>query len=128
MVPFGLMLDPKGTIVAGVVMTASDLSVAPGNEAQAQAWDGDEGELWARHHEFFEASTRRHQQRLMEGAAIAADERVLDVGCGSGALTLAAARAAHEGRAVGIDLSAPLIDVALGGGEGGVLLGWLGRG
>jgi SAM-dependent methyltransferase len=112
MVPFGLMLDPKGTIAVGVAMTASELTVAPGNEAQARAWDGDEGELWARHHEFFETSTRLQQERLLEAAAIAAGERVLDVGCGSGGVTLAAARAADGGEAVGIDLSAPMIDVA----------------
>jgi SAM-dependent methyltransferase len=93
-------------------MNVSELSIAPGNEAQARAWDGDEGGLWARHHEFFEASTRRHQQRLLEAADIGADERVLDVGCGSGGVTLAAARAAYDGRAVGIDLSGALIDVA----------------
>ena len=40
-------------------MATSDLAVAPGNEAQAQAWDGDEGELWARYHEFFEVRLER---------------------------------------------------------------------
>jgi SAM-dependent methyltransferase len=93
-------------------MDTSELSVAPGNQAQAEAWDGDEGALWARHHRFFEESTRGHQARLLEAASIAAPERVLDVGCGAGGVTLAAARAAYDGHALGIDLSSRMLDVA----------------
>lgn len=93
-------------------MARSELTFAPDNRAQAQAWDGVEGDLWARNHEFFEAAVRRHQHRLMEAADIAAHERVLDVGCGSGDSTIAAARAAHRGQALGIDLSSRLIEVA----------------
>jgi SAM-dependent methyltransferase len=93
-------------------MTTSGVGVAPGNEAQAQAWDGDEGELWARHADFFEESTRPHQALLMAAAAIGAGERVLDVGCGSGGSTIEAARAASEGSAVGIDLSSAMVRTA----------------
>src|SRR5207302_1349617 len=39
-------------------------------------------------------------------------ERVLDVGCGCGATTMAAARAVDPGPAVGVDLSAPMLDEA----------------
>jgi SAM-dependent methyltransferase len=93
-------------------MATSELTVASGNEAQAQAWDGDEGALWALHHTFFEAAVRRHQVRLMQAAEIDQHEKVLDVGCGSGDSTIAAARAASRGQALGIDLSARLVEVA----------------
>jgi SAM-dependent methyltransferase len=93
-------------------MTTKQLTVAAGNEAQARAWDGDEGTLWARHPAFFAAAVRRHQLRLLEAADITARERVLDVGCGSGDSTIEAARAAYQGQALGIDLSSRLIEVA----------------
>jgi SAM-dependent methyltransferase len=93
-------------------MPTRELIVAPGNEAQAQAWDGDEGEIWARYPEFFESSVRRHQAKLMEAAALTAEARVLDIGCGTGDSTRDAARAAKRGAAVGIDLSARMLERA----------------
>jgi SAM-dependent methyltransferase len=93
-------------------MPTSELTVAPGNEDQARAWDGDEGEIWARYPDFFESSVRQHQARLMDAAAVTAEARVLDVGCGTGDSTMDAARAAYRGAAVGIDLSARMLERA----------------
>jgi SAM-dependent methyltransferase len=93
-------------------MPISELSVAPGNETQAQAWDGDEGEIWARHADFFRSSVRRHQASLMRAAAVPTDARVLDVGCGTGDATRDAARAARRGAATGIDLSSAMLQRA----------------
>jgi SAM-dependent methyltransferase len=46
----------------------------------------------------------------LDGARLAAGQRVLDVGCGAGATTVDAAdRVAASGRAVGIDLSAEIL-------------------
>ncbi|AZM58031.1 class I SAM-dependent methyltransferase [Streptomyces sp. WAC 01529] len=50
--------------------------------------------------------------RLFEAAAIADGDRVLDIGCGAGGLTRAAARLAGRGHAVGVDISAPLLERA----------------
>jgi SAM-dependent methyltransferase len=60
------------------------------------------------------ASSRvlRDLHEALEAAGITPDARVLDVGCGSGGLTLAAARAARHGEAVGIDLSGRMVAVA----------------
>lgn len=93
-------------------MPTSELLVAPGNEQQAGAWDGDEGEIWARYPGFFESSLRQHQAKLMEAAALTAEARVLDIGSGTGDSTRDAARAAARGAAVGIDLSARMIECA----------------
>jgi SAM-dependent methyltransferase len=93
-------------------MSTSELIVAPGSEDQAQAWDGDEGEIWARYPELFESSVRQHQAKLMEAAALTAEARVLDIGCGTGDSTRDAARAAKRGAAVGIDLSARMLERA----------------
>jgi SAM-dependent methyltransferase len=89
-----------------------ELTVAHGNAMLAQAWDGDEGAIWAEHADFFESSVRRHQAALMGGARIVEVDRVLDIGCGTGGSTVEAARVAHRGRALGIDLSSAMIERA----------------
>lgn len=93
-------------------MPTSEVPVAPGNENQAQSWGGYEGDIWARYPEFFDSSTREHQAKLMEAAAITAEALVLDIGCGTGGSTIQAARTAHRGTAVGIDLSPRMIERA----------------
>jgi SAM-dependent methyltransferase len=92
--------------------TSHQIEVAAGNEEQYAAWNGDEGERWVAHPEFFDASVRNLQRPLMEAAGIRPGDHVLDVGCGSGQCTREAARRAVDGTALGIDLSQPMIRVA----------------
>ena len=82
------------------------------NTAQADAWDGDEGEFWASHADVFDRSAASHHRALLDAAGISAGDRVLDVGCGTGQVTRDAARAAGDGGAVGVDLSSHMLDVA----------------
>ncbi|MEU8238065.1 methyltransferase domain-containing protein [Actinoplanes missouriensis] len=82
------------------------------NRRQEQAWDGDEGAYWARHHELFEGSLARYQPAFLAAAAIGPGHRVLDVGCGTGVTTRDAAAAAPAGHALGVDLSSAMIGVA----------------
>ena len=79
------------------------------NVEQAKAWDGEEGEQWAAHADRYEHSSWRHRARLLDTAAIASTDVVIDIGCGSGRATIEAAQQARSGRAVGIDLSGPLL-------------------
>jgi SAM-dependent methyltransferase len=74
------------------------------NVEQAEAWNGPEGEHWAAHATHAPADIDRD---LLNAVAIGATDRVLDIGCGIGQTTRAAARRAHAGRALGLDLSAP---------------------
>jgi SAM-dependent methyltransferase len=76
------------------------------NLEQAQAWDGPDGDDWTAHEEQYNDAVRRHTPRLLAAARINADDHVLDIGCGCGESTRAAARAAAHGSVLGIDLSA----------------------
>lgn len=94
-------------------MTAtSAVPVHPSNADQLRAWDGDEGAYWAEHAEHFDRSVAAYHDRLLAAAAITGTDRVLDIGCGTGQTTRDAARAAAGGSAVGVDLSARMLEVA----------------
>jgi SAM-dependent methyltransferase len=87
------------------------VTAAP-NAAQERAWDGPEGGVWAGHADLLEGSAARYDPALLAAAAIDAGSRVLDVGCGTGSVTRAAARRAGDGTALGVDLSSAMIAVA----------------
>jgi SAM-dependent methyltransferase len=80
------------------------------NAEQARRWNGDSGRNWIAHRERHLAGHRRLVRHLFAAAAISPGERVLDVGCGCGETTIAAARTAR--RALGLDLSGPMLQVA----------------
>jgi len=82
------------------------------NAAQAAEWDGPAGAHRTRHAAVFDAETRPHNERFRTAADVAARDRVLDIGCGTGQTTRDAARAAGAGSALGIDLSAQMLDHA----------------
>jgi SAM-dependent methyltransferase len=86
--------------------------VAPTNADQLGAWDGDEGAYWAAHADYFDRAMAGYHGQLLDAAAIAAADRVLDLGCGTGQTTRDAARAASEGVALGVDLSSRMIEEA----------------
>jgi ubiquinone/menaquinone biosynthesis C-methylase UbiE len=81
------------------------------NVDMAKAWE-EEGARWAEQADRYDATVRRHTVRLFEAARIALGDRVLDIGCGCGETTRAAARAARSGFALGVDLSGPMLAMA----------------
>ncbi len=82
------------------------------NVEMARAWDGEEGARWAEHAERYEASGHRLWDRFVATGLIAAADAVLDVGCGTGRSTRDAARLASSGSALGVDLSARMLERA----------------
>src|SRR3954462_11808174 len=82
------------------------------NIQQAEAWNGWEGVLWARNHARYNAMVAAFNDELFRIAAIGAGDRVLDIGCGTGQVTLLAARRASRGHVVGVDISAPMLERA----------------
>lgn len=85
------------------------IEIHPDNTASADAWNGDDGRHWVAHAETYERALAGHTPTLVEAAAIDSVATVLDVGCGSGHLTLEAASLASSGQARGVDVSRPLI-------------------
>jgi SAM-dependent methyltransferase len=85
---------------------------AGANAEQAAEWDGPAGAHRTRHAAVFDAEARPHNERLRAAAGITPRDHVLDVGCGTGQTTRDAARAAAEGSALGIDLSAQMLEHA----------------
>ena len=85
------------------------------NAEQAERWNGASGRYWIQHLDRHMAEHRNLTPYLFGAAGIAPGDRVLDVGCGCGQSTVAAARAASggsTGSALGLDLSAPMLAVA----------------
>lgn len=80
------------------------------NRHQAEAWNGYEGRHWAAHQDRYDAVNSGFNDALL--AAVRPGDRVLDIGCGNGQLTRLAAARAGTGHAVGVDLSAPMLDRA----------------
>jgi SAM-dependent methyltransferase len=93
-------------------MARSTLQVAASNTDQARAWDGAEGAYWAEHAQRFDRSLAGYHENFMAAAAIAPGDRVLDIGCGTGETTRHAARTARDGSALGVDLSARMVELA----------------
>src|SRR5215207_8995048 len=82
------------------------------NPEQAAAWNGDEGENWARNAARYERSGVRHRPHLINGTILAQGDRVLDIGCGTGRSTIEAARFVGDGSALGVDLSGAMLACA----------------
>ena len=76
-------------------------------------WDGAGGEHWVAEQVRYDEINAAFGTRLVAVLAPQPGERVLDVGCGNGALSLAIAPlVAPTGLVLGLDISGPMLDVA----------------
>lgn len=82
------------------------------NVDMARAWDGEEGEQWAKFAEEYDNANRSIWARFLDTEPITRTDCVLDIGCGCGQSTRDAARQACQGSALGVDLSASMLAVA----------------
>jgi len=79
----------------------------------AEYWNGRPADVWVTEAERFDTMLAPFGRRLMTAIVLKPGERVLDVGCGNGAISLEAARAVGPGgRVIGLDLSMPMLGVA----------------
>jgi SAM-dependent methyltransferase len=79
----------------------------------AQLWNGPAGHAWVDAQETLDRLFKPFEDLLAEAVSARSRSRVLDVGCGTGATTLALARLlGASGRSIGIDISEPMVAAA----------------
>jgi len=80
------------------------------NSAQIDYWNGETGIRWGALSDALDGMLAPFADIILERAAIKPNEKVLDIGCGAGKLSIRAAKtAAHV---TGLDISEPLLAVA----------------
>ncbi|WP_347139018.1 class I SAM-dependent methyltransferase [Paracoccus sp. SSK6] len=82
------------------------------NQPQADFWTSPAGRAWVDHERALDATMEGLLSALLDAAALTGAEHVLDVGCGTGASTIAAARRVPQGGVLGLDIAAPMLDRA----------------
>jgi len=85
----------------------------PTNDEQTTLWNGSAGRAWIEVQPLLDEILDPFGDLLVQAVATRSAHRVLDVGCGTGATTLAVARLLGvKGEVVGVDISEPMIGVA----------------
>ena len=80
------------------------------NTAQAEHWNtGDGVAHWVANQDRYDRMNAPFAAMILDAAGLRPGTDVLDVGCGCGGTTLAAARLVAPGQAVGLDLSGPML-------------------
>ena len=80
---------------------------------QSEIWNGDAGRAWAQRQDLIDKVFKPLENLLVTALSSEHAGLVLDVGCGTGATTVAAARSlGTNGRCIGIDISEPMLEVA----------------
>jgi SAM-dependent methyltransferase len=83
------------------------------NQDQTTLWNEAAGQAWVEMQATLDRMLAPFETLLIERGLDDLTRRVLDVGCGSGSTTFAAAkRLGKQGAAVGVDISAPMLEVA----------------
>jgi SAM-dependent methyltransferase len=83
------------------------------NEAQRRYWNEVAGPRWVAGQGFRERRNQESLALLLDCLRLAGGESVLEIGCGTGAVTLPLAQAVGvHGRVVAVDISEPMLGVA----------------
>ena len=80
------------------------------NTAQIDYWNGAAGEKWVRDADRLDRMLKPFSEAVLTAVKPVAGERIIDIGCGAGALSFAASNAGAL--TTGVDVSEPLIAIA----------------
>ena len=82
----------------------------PKNEAEITYWNSAGGRHWVERQQSQDIVLGPILQAMLERAQLRQGERVVDIGCGTGASSIALAeRAGPSGQVLGVDVSAPML-------------------
>jgi SAM-dependent methyltransferase len=80
------------------------------NADQVAYWNGPGGQHWADRQQMQDITLAPISDLLIDRAKVEAGERILDVGCGCGATSIAlATKVGPSGHVMGVDISAPML-------------------
>lgn len=79
------------------------------NKAQADYWASPARLKRIEHERALDTAMAGMLETLLDMAAIISTDRIIDIGCGTGASTIEAARRAPAGKVLGVDISDPLL-------------------
>lgn len=99
-------------LALGTTWRARNVRGVTTNAEQREYWNQEGARHWVDHQARYDEMLAPFGRAVVDAAAIEPVHRVLDVGCGNGATTRAAARAAGDGSALGIDLSEAMLECA----------------
>ena len=86
------------------------VEIAGPNADQIEFWNGDAGQSWAKNQALLDAMMAPISEAVVDLAMAGPHDKVLDVGCGCGAPSLAMAEAGAD--VTGIDISEPMLQLA----------------
>ena len=88
-------------------------SSSQSNSDQEEYWNSNAGRKWVEFQDELDRLLERVNDRLLQRSKIELGERVVDIGCGTGATTMGVASLVGEsGLALGVDISKTLLDCA----------------
>jgi SAM-dependent methyltransferase len=79
------------------------------NRAQAEYWASPAGLKWLEHEHALDTAMASMLDIMFDTADIVPTDRIIDIGCGTGASTLGAAKRVPDGMVLGVDISEPLL-------------------
>ena len=91
--------------------SGDDVGCRMANE-QVTLWNAVVGDAWVEHSDHFDHTLQPFGDAVFERLELRTGDRVLDIGCGTGATSLRAGELVAPGRVVGIDVSAPMLAAA----------------
>jgi SAM-dependent methyltransferase len=92
-----------------MTLIASD----PANADMIEYWNGTAGDAWIARQEAQEAGIALVTGKLLARAELRSGERVIDIGCGTGNVTVEAVRlVSPKGQVLGVDISEPMLERA----------------
>lgn len=105
---------PHHFALCSLAMTSTASTATEGlNADQSRYWNGAFGKTWAEHSDALDRAYAELTARLLQAGAPELGDAVLDVGCGTGAVTFAVGeQTGLFGRAVGLDISSVILDHA----------------